>query len=645
MKGGIKKRPDVIEVQDLAAERLESTGVIRSLGSAHDPTRFAALRRLRAFLEGRSRMAAADMAKLWRGIFYAFWHADGVAYQTHLADELSGIVEGLQEQVAPLYVAGLFSTMRREWIGIDYLRLDKFLMLVRKFLSSTFRRIHASGWCSTHCRCLMDVLENEIFLPQSGPSAAGLAYHVADLYVEELCKVVDGSCHKLPCWSGIKLLLQPFINCILKTSNEALVKRVRSTVFHELHQSSSHLAFANMQPLRMKRLFLDAVLEAATEVGRTAAIELAEEIGELSVAVHDGDMGHDHCVEVGSEHACATKAAATSEEGGSSTGVHDGGSCSVSVPASTDAKSDGSKVGRKKRKNVAAMEALLSLDEPLNQQLTSKKRKKMKKQMMADALVAVEASERRKTQAQVNGASDRLGEELGLQTSDEAGFQKNERKRKRKKPDGGASETLKGVPNPTAEQPSSATARKQPKNGQEMGGTCNGAASSNGTVKAPKDVTAARAWIEDTASDEGGVEGKGAKALQQQGARTGNNNHCVELPRDRGRKKKAKRGNRQATMAEQAMAWLSQMRMALTGPDPETKERVENANKQWVEFYSNSNGSNGNGAEHTPQKGKPHRVKFALGKNVVAGMDKPLPPKTLTNPPETSPKGPILRRH
>lgn len=73
----------------------------------------------------------------------------------------------------------------------------------------------------------MDVLENEIFLPQSGPSAAGLAYHVADLYVEELCKVAEAPCHKPPCWTGIKLLLQPFVNCILKTSNEVLVERIR----------------------------------------------------------------------------------------------------------------------------------------------------------------------------------------------------------------------------------------------------------------------------------------------------------------------------------------------------------------------------------------------------------------------------------
>ena len=38
-------------------------------------------------------------------------------------------------------------TMRREWFGIDRLRLDKYLMLIRKFVAQMLRHLSASKWC------------------------------------------------------------------------------------------------------------------------------------------------------------------------------------------------------------------------------------------------------------------------------------------------------------------------------------------------------------------------------------------------------------------------------------------------------------------------------------------------------------------
>ena len=36
--------------------------------------------------------------------------------------------------------------MQREWFGIDRLRLDKFLMLARKFVRQLFVYLQASAW-------------------------------------------------------------------------------------------------------------------------------------------------------------------------------------------------------------------------------------------------------------------------------------------------------------------------------------------------------------------------------------------------------------------------------------------------------------------------------------------------------------------
>lgn len=51
-----------------------------------------------------------------------------------------------QTQVALAYFRMFFATMRREWFGIDRLRLDKFMMLVRKFVQQTFVLMRDADW-------------------------------------------------------------------------------------------------------------------------------------------------------------------------------------------------------------------------------------------------------------------------------------------------------------------------------------------------------------------------------------------------------------------------------------------------------------------------------------------------------------------
>jgi Nucleolar protein,Nop52 len=48
------------------------------------------------------------------------------------------------------------ATMRREWFGIDRLRLDKFMMLVRKFMQQMFVHLRNADWCG--CRTIMMLL-------------------------------------------------------------------------------------------------------------------------------------------------------------------------------------------------------------------------------------------------------------------------------------------------------------------------------------------------------------------------------------------------------------------------------------------------------------------------------------------------------
>lgn len=111
-------------------------------------TRTAALTSLRTFL-GAKHIATAlttlDVLKLWKGLFYALWMCDRPLPQQQLcADLSSGLLlggvfpENDDGAVVRAWLRGFWATMAREWTtGIDVLRMEKFLLLVRRMLGAS----------------------------------------------------------------------------------------------------------------------------------------------------------------------------------------------------------------------------------------------------------------------------------------------------------------------------------------------------------------------------------------------------------------------------------------------------------------------------------------------------------------------------
>ncbi len=74
-------------------------------------------------------------------LFPRFW-------QAALADRLSAVLLQLSPDVARTYFVVFFRALREEWFGIDRLRLDKYMLLIRRVLRQLFRRLHDADWCS-----------------------------------------------------------------------------------------------------------------------------------------------------------------------------------------------------------------------------------------------------------------------------------------------------------------------------------------------------------------------------------------------------------------------------------------------------------------------------------------------------------------
>jgi ribosomal RNA-processing protein 1 len=91
-------------------------------------------------------LSELDILKLWKGLFYALWMCDRPLPQQALAQDLADLIYVLPQQgdggeeVVAAWLRGFWATMAREWTGIDVLRMDKFLLLVRRVLGASL------GW-------------------------------------------------------------------------------------------------------------------------------------------------------------------------------------------------------------------------------------------------------------------------------------------------------------------------------------------------------------------------------------------------------------------------------------------------------------------------------------------------------------------
>jgi Nucleolar protein,Nop52 len=176
-----------------------SSAFSRALASNSRKQRDVALFALKQWLGARSSVEETDLLKLWKGLFYAMWHADKAPVQAEVAENMAAVLDACQPEVrlccaplpppfgtdAPLpclsaggisVLAGVYDhtavrsaeahavdailgahigsrqveltarPRRREWPIIDRLRLDKYMVLVRRMLCHAFKYLARNDW-------------------------------------------------------------------------------------------------------------------------------------------------------------------------------------------------------------------------------------------------------------------------------------------------------------------------------------------------------------------------------------------------------------------------------------------------------------------------------------------------------------------
>ncbi|XP_028033819.1 ribosomal RNA processing protein 1 homolog [Bombyx mandarina] len=189
-----------------------------------------------------------DFTRVWKGIFYAMWMSDKPLVQEDLAENIAGILDHFPPEHlhhAMLMTKAGFKVLATEWFGIDQHRIDKFLMLARRYLRGSIRCLQRCEWSVDSCKKYAEMLTDADGLlsmktPHYARNAISLILHFIDCFLEELAKVSKG---KVPEDSMVELL-RPFCEYTAQGEVPALTEASQRLLMALLRQSKEGIMYA-----------------------------------------------------------------------------------------------------------------------------------------------------------------------------------------------------------------------------------------------------------------------------------------------------------------------------------------------------------------------------------------------------------------
>ncbi|CAA6672181.1 unnamed protein product [Spirodela intermedia] len=135
---------------------------------------------------------------------------DKLPVQSELVNRLASLLVSLEPSVSARYLEAFVVTIRREWSGIDHLRMDKFYLLVRRFVHHVFLFLSKNGWDRDLSVRMIGILSEKSLLAADKCQAQGVNYHITDIFLEEL---------------------KPFISVLESSSDKVLTNKIKRNLF------------------------------------------------------------------------------------------------------------------------------------------------------------------------------------------------------------------------------------------------------------------------------------------------------------------------------------------------------------------------------------------------------------------------------
>ncbi|XP_007542165.1 ribosomal RNA processing protein 1 homolog B isoform X1 [Poecilia formosa] len=222
------------------------------LASNERTVRTKAMKKLRKYISARSLRAAGgftgdELLKLWKGLFYCLWMQDKPLLQEELSNQISTLIHSFQDLDKQLmYLESFFQTLKREWTGIDRLRMDKFYQLVRFMFRQSFDVLRRRNWESSAVGKFLELLKYHL-LQKDSETPSGLLLHILDLYMTELAAV---GAEELTADQNL-IFIEPFCRKAAKTKNHALFSAICKSLFSTIIEQAPFAVGDLMKEVKM----------------------------------------------------------------------------------------------------------------------------------------------------------------------------------------------------------------------------------------------------------------------------------------------------------------------------------------------------------------------------------------------------------
>jgi len=213
-----KRKLSIVSPEVLFAQKL----------AANDPIqRNRAVKKLQKWLQLRgSLLTKEEIMRIWKGLHYCFWMSDKPLIQEELAETIGHLIHCFPGENALVFIECGLITEGREWVGIDQWRMDKFMMLTRRFLRQAFNFLSKDNWEKVNN--MTEIFSSSVI---SNPTATlGFRLHFTDVYLEEVAKAGGEE------FGGdiILRLIEPFAKELAEGDDERLANHIEERIYQHL---------------------------------------------------------------------------------------------------------------------------------------------------------------------------------------------------------------------------------------------------------------------------------------------------------------------------------------------------------------------------------------------------------------------------
>ena len=104
-------------------------------------------------------MERADGLRVWKGLFFLLWHSDGFETQEKLAERVANLFTRFTlAKNKWTFLQTAIEIMNREWMGIDRLRMSKFMLVLRLLFRKALEALADGKWESSQIHWMVGVM-------------------------------------------------------------------------------------------------------------------------------------------------------------------------------------------------------------------------------------------------------------------------------------------------------------------------------------------------------------------------------------------------------------------------------------------------------------------------------------------------------